>query len=85
MGVCMKTTVEITDRLLEQAKRTAAREQTTVRQLIEEGLRRVLAERRRAPEFRLRDASFAGDGLHPDTAAGGWERIREHVYGGHGG
>lgn len=84
MGVCMKTTVEIPDALLDRARRTAAREKTTVRRLIEEGLRRILAERRRPGGFRLRDASFAGDGLHADVAAGGWDRIRDHVYEGRG-
>ncbi len=46
MGRCMKTTVEISDALLERARQTAAREKTTMRQIIEEGLRRALAERR---------------------------------------
>ena len=41
----MKRTVEILDSRLEQAKRLAAREHTTVRALMEEGLRRLMAER----------------------------------------
>ena len=84
MGVCMKTTVEISDRLLDRARAAAAREKSTVRSLIEEGLRRVLAERRQHGAFRLRRASFAGDGLQPDAAAGGWDRIRDQVYEGRG-
>jgi hypothetical protein len=84
MGVCMKTTVEISDSLLERARQTARREKTTVRQLIEEGLRHVLADRRRRGPFRLRNASFKGDGLHADVAAAGWDRIRDHVYEGRG-
>jgi hypothetical protein len=35
----MKTTVEISDGLLDEARRLAAREATTVRALIEAGLR----------------------------------------------
>ena len=84
MGVCMKTTVEITDSLLAQARRTAAREKTTVRQLIEEGLRRVLAERKAEASFTLRDASFAGDGLHPDAETADWGGIRGRIYEGRG-
>ena len=80
----MKTTVEISDPLLERARRTARREKTTVRQLIEEGLRSVLAERRRRGPFRLRKASFRGDGLQPDVATAGWDRIREQAYEGRG-
>ena len=84
MGRCMKTTVEISDALLERARQIAAREKTTVRQLIEEGLRRALAERRQGGAFRLRKASFAGDGLQPDVAAAGWDGIRERTYEGRG-
>lgn len=84
MGVCMKTTVEIQDGLLEQARRTAAQEKTSVRQLIEEGLRRVLADRRRRGRFTLRKASFAGKGLHPDLEGRGWTDIRERIYDGRG-
>ena len=43
----MKTTVEISDALLDEARRAAARERTTVRALIEEGLRKVIKDRRR--------------------------------------
>jgi len=38
----MKTTVEISDALLEAAKAEAAQRGTTLRSLLEEGLRRVL-------------------------------------------
>lgn len=80
----MKTTVEIADALLSEAKQAAARERTSVRQLIEEGLRRVLAERRRRGGFKLRSATFRGKGLHPDLAGGEWSRIRERIYEGRG-
>ena len=85
MGVCMKTTVEISDALLEEARRAAAREKTTVRALIEDGLRRVLGERgRRRQAFSLRRASFKGDGLQPEVADAGWERLRDISYEGRG-
>jgi hypothetical protein len=50
----MKTTDEISDSLLEEARKVAAREGTTLKVLIEQGLRKVVAERRRrAGAFRL--------------------------------
>ncbi len=85
MASHMKTTVEIPDSLLEEAKRLASREGTTVRALVEEGLRRTLAGRRRATGFRLRKATFKGNGLQPPLAGTSWDKIRELSYEGRGG
>jgi hypothetical protein len=77
----MKTTVEIPDGLAEEARRLAAREKTTLRALIEAGLRHVVRERRqRARHFELRDASFRGAGLQPEFRGADWRRIREAAY-----
>lgn len=81
----MKTTVEIADGLLEEARRAADKGGTTVRALIEEGLRHVLKSRRTDRPFRLRDGSFKGDGLQPGIREGDWEQIRSLLYEGHGG
>jgi hypothetical protein len=80
----MKTTVEIPDALLDEARKLAARQDTTVRMLIIDGLRRVLAERKRAGGFRLRKASFRGEGLQAELAGTSWERIRAMAYEGRG-
>jgi len=85
MAGCMKTTVEIADSLLQEARRLASKERTTLRALVEEGLRRILSERKSRRGFRLRKASFKGEGLHPDLAGAGWERLREAAYEGRGG
>jgi Arc/MetJ family transcription regulator len=81
----MKTTIEIADPLLEEARRVAARDGTTVRSLVEQGLRQVLGARGRRGKFRLRKASFRGRGLQPGVREPGWERIREMAYEGRGG
>jgi hypothetical protein len=60
----MKTTIDIADPLLEAAKKTATREGTTLRALVELGLRQVI-EKKRSVAFRLRKASFRGKGLQP--------------------
>jgi hypothetical protein len=84
MGTHMKTTVDIADSLAREAKDLAARENTTLRELIEAGLRTVLRERRRRDTFRLRDVSFGGNGLQPEFRGADWERIREAAYEGRG-
>ncbi len=82
---CMKTTVEIPDSLLAEAKRLAVREGTTIRALIEQALRRIVQERATQSTFHLRKASFRGGGLQPGIREGSWEQIRELIYEGRGG
>ena len=80
----MKTTIEISNSLLEEVRTQASRERTTVRALVEEGLRRIMADRKRKPAFRLRKATFRGRGLQPHVAGVSWERIRDTAYEGRG-
>jgi len=77
----IKTTIDIVDGLLAEAKRVADREGTTLRALVEDGLRRVLADRtNQRPRFKLRDASFRGRGLQPGVREGDWDQIRDLAY-----
>ena len=76
----MKTTLDIADPLLKEARQVAAREGTTLRALVEQGLRRVVAESKQRRTFRLRKASFKGNGLRPEVADAGWDRIRDLSY-----
>ena len=85
MGTHMKTTIEISPPLLNQARKLATRQGTTLRALVEEGLRKVVAENRRPEGFSLRRASFKGKGLQPQVADAGWDRLREMAYEDHGG
>jgi len=79
----MKTTVEISDALMREAREVAAREGVTLRELMERGLRRVVADSEcRKPTFKLRSASFKGKGLQ---TARSWEQIRDAAYEGRGG
>jgi hypothetical protein len=81
----IKTTVDIAPSLLREAKQLAAREGTTLRALVEAGLRHVLEDRARPGGFRLRDASFQGKGLQPGFADAEWEQLRATAYEGRGG
>jgi hypothetical protein len=75
-----KTTVELSDGLLRDAKRVALTERTTVRALIEQGLRLVVRDRLRRGGFSLRKASFAGDGLRSGQSLQDWSAIRDEIY-----
>lgn len=85
MGARMKTTIELSDALLDAARAVAAAEGVPVRALVERGLRLVVAEASRpAKPFVLRKASFKGEGLQPELQGASWERLRELAYEGHG-
>jgi len=81
----MKTTVDISDPLLREARELAEKEGTTLRALVEDGLRRALADRRgRKKLYRLRDASVpGGEGLAPGLE-GNWAKMRALIYEGRG-
>ena len=80
----MKTTVDISDSLLEAAKEVAASQGITVRELIETGLRLALKDRKRPKSFKLRKASFRGKGLQTPMKGVSWDRFREMAYEGRG-
>jgi len=79
----MKTTIEIPDELLTEARRAAESQGITLCALVEAGLRRILSERR-ARSFRLRRATFGGEGLQPGVREGDGAAIREQSYEGRG-
>jgi hypothetical protein len=80
----MKTTIDISEPLLNEARKTAAREGTTLQALVEQGLRQVLAERKSRKPFKMRDASVGGGGLRPELRDAGWGQIRDIIYEGRG-
>ena len=81
----MKTTIDIPDPVLDEVRKLAEREGTTVKALVERGLRRVLTDDRKRSAFTLRKASFKGRGLRPELENASWDRLRELAYEGRGG
>ena len=76
----MKTTIEIADELARMAKAHAARENITLRALIEHGLRLALRSDGDGGRFKLRDASVGDRGLQPPFRDADWARMRDAVY-----
>ncbi|MGH9413224.1 MAG: hypothetical protein ACRD0Y_05735 [Terriglobales bacterium] len=77
----MKTTIDLPGSLLEEAKAHARARHTSLRRLMEEGLRMVVEQERKAVKpFHLRDGSRdLGEPLVRD-----WEQIRAIIYEGRG-
>ena len=80
----MKTTIELPDTLIEQARRVAQREGITLRALVEEGLQRSLEARRQVARRQLDFPSYGGNGLTDEFQGAPWSRIRDEIYREHG-
>jgi hypothetical protein len=80
----MKTTIELPEPLFAQARRFADAHGMTMKALIEQGLRKVMAEKKEEPKFKLRDGSVGGNGLTPEFQNATWEQIRDAIYEGRG-
>ena len=85
MASHMKTTVHISDALLAEVQAIAARDKTTLKELINEGLRKVIEERATVKPFKLKDCSVGGQGLNPELEGAPWDVIRALAYGDRGG
>ncbi len=77
----MKTTVEISEALLERTRRHARRTGRPMRALIEQGLRLVLDQESGTSKYRLPDFA-AGDpkGENP-LESFSWQDLRGEIYG----
>ena len=76
----MKTTIDISDSILAEAKRLAREQNVTLRSLVEEGLRKVIEERSARGPCRVSPVTFGGKGLSPEFQGATWERIRDTDY-----
>lgn len=81
----MKTTIELPDDLLKQAKQTARAEGATLRALIEEGLQHALRAREQRKIVGLDFPTFGGSGLTEAFSEGDWSQLRNEIYRGRGG
>ena len=84
MVIHMKTTIQIPDALFEEVRRLAHQENTTVNIIIEEGLRRIISERKRRSHFKPRKVTFKGKDLQPHLAGTIWDQILQVSYEGRG-
>ncbi len=76
----MRTTIEINEALARQVRALMAERKTTLRALVEEGLRRIVEESRAAEPFRLRDASTGEGGLAEGVDDASWDTFSRFLY-----
>ncbi len=77
----MKTTIDLQDALLERAKRHARRVGRPLRAIVEEGLRRVLAERSGRSAYELPDRSVGDPAADDPLETLSWQDLRDEIYG----
>lgn len=76
----VKTTVDIADELLKRSQQLAKREGSTLRAVLEEGLRMVLKDRRTPGSRPFRFPTFGKGGLNAEFREADWEKIRTTIY-----
>lgn len=81
----MKTTIEVSDALMLEAKSLAQEHNTTLRALVEQGLEKVLRDLREPKPYKMRDFSVHGQGLQPGQENLSWAEVRDMIYEGRGG
>ncbi len=78
----MKTTLDISDALLDRAKRHAQRTGKPLRALVEEGLRQVLSAEGKRSKYELPDCSVGKPGRPNPLESLSWQDLRDAIYGG---
>ena len=80
----MKTTIEISDHLLQKAKSIAQSQKRTLREITEEGLAMVIEKHSHPREEPIQPVVFGGNGLSPEFQGKSWAEIRAEIYRGYG-
>ncbi len=82
----MKTTVELSDALMEELKKTASEKGSTMRELLEAALRLYLDRNNsEKSSYQFVNHSFKGNGVCEGIQEGAWETLRGLIYEGRGG
>jgi len=80
----MKTTIDISDHLLQRAKDLAQDENTSLKELTEQGLELVIEKHLSRKPHVVKPVVFDGQGLSPVFKGKSWAEIRDEIYRGYG-
>ena len=81
----MKTTLEISTKLFQDAKEKALKTNRTFREIVEEALSQFLYVKKPQEKFKLKIKTYKGDGLVEGLSYEDWPAIRALIYEGRGG
>lgn len=79
-----KTTIDLPEKLLAQAKGRAAEQRTSLREVVVTALREHLNATASSEPFSLRDASVDGRGLHQEFKGRSFDSVLDAAYEGRG-
>lgn len=80
----MKTTIDISDHLLQRAKKLAREENTSLKELTEQGLAIVIEKHISRTPYVVKPVVFNGQGLSPEFKGKSWAEIKQEIYRGYG-
>ena len=80
----MKTTIDISDHLLQRAKDLAREENTSLKELTEQGLELIIDKHLSRSPYVVKPVVFDGQGLSPEFKGKSWAEIRDEIYRGYG-
>ena len=82
----MKTTIDLSDSLVREAKNIARSRGTTFRALVESALRSYIQERHKEKRrYTFKPHTFRGEGVQEGISEGDWNDLRNRIYEGRGG
>lgn len=82
----MKTTIDLSDNLVREAKNMARSRGTTFREIVESAMRAYLQSRNKEKRrYAFKSHTFKGEGVQEGISEGDWNNIRSRVYEGRGG
>ena len=76
----MKATIEIADNILERAKELAKQENSTLRELTEEGLRLVIERHQTGGRYQATPVTYGGNGYTTEFKHSNWGQFRDAIY-----
>ncbi|MDH5719703.1 MAG: DUF6364 family protein [Spirochaetia bacterium] len=76
----MKTTLHLPNPLLEDAKKTAKKEGTSLTKLVQKALQEYIQKKTGKKTHKLKENHFKGNGFTDPSLDGNWDKIREIIY-----